>query len=43
VVDAVQPPSKVLFDILASMNGVDASMSQQQFENFTARALLREV
>jgi adenylate kinase len=24
VVDATQPPSKVLFDILASMNGVDA-------------------
>ncbi len=24
VVDAIQPPSKVLFDILASMNGVDA-------------------
>jgi hypothetical protein len=23
VVDAMQPPSKVLFDILASMNGVD--------------------
>jgi len=23
-VDATQPPSKVLFDILASMNGVDA-------------------
>jgi hypothetical protein len=24
VVDATQSPSKVLFDILASMNGVDA-------------------
>jgi hypothetical protein len=23
VVDAMQPPSKVLFDILASLNGVD--------------------
>jgi len=28
VVDATQPPSKVLFDILASMNGVDAQHEQ---------------
>jgi len=28
VVDAMQPPAKVLFDILASMNGVDGHRNE---------------
>ena len=43
MVDATEPPAKVLFAHSRSVNGVEwGSMSQQQFENFTASSLYCE-
>ena len=41
-IDATQPPAKVLLHVLESLNGSTGSMSQPQFENFTASSLYCE-